>query len=988
MSGLDEGLGLRRLRLRLALFSCGLAGFFFLAFAASVPDLVDSDQALAQIQDGNNSDQQHPHTQERNPKANDARRDAEGRAGGPNVTGDGNKNDEVGGGKKGPDIGGQIRDLDKTGKGGKGGPKTVSGPVPAGGNKPKAPETPVAGASAVTGDDEFINALINAAPLSELSVGAHDPHDAQTQLQWDRAAQHEADVETHLEHEFLRIQPDVATAMNAYLAAASTWQERFALISSASTRLQGLMADWAESKVIYEKADFAFAMANLGVGGVKIGYKAIRWISKAKTQAAIAQGLAEANAAAKAAGAAEGTSGAGKGVAVFEGAAGGTEAGADLTKTQKFDKVLATPGSGAAAEGAAAEAGADLTKTQKFDKVIAPPGSPAGATPVPKNQMYAPIANPAKDAHAARQSGIHAGLTADGALAEAEAQWAAQVKKMQAKLKKAQDTGKAAVAKQLAKDLEELKNAKPTAAVAMADTATQPVAISAKTAQNALDPQVLQAAKDAGVDVSAVAAEFAQNFKTLGAQNQAEWKILGMVAKAKGWHDMPVWAFNLVTNLMIEVRQTLAGVKGAKISPAAVETLKSIKTYVESKGVDFWSWLSKVGGEIGGPGKGAAATQEGIALLFDQNDIKLLKAVLETEGDVAKLRKVVSPIEQLSLNALAKADSATKVATTTEKISNAVLGVSKIGSAGAVLKPTDQQLKNVLNGTGALGEVGLSHVAEEFGVIDRTKDKFLLRAALGEMWELFTSPSATTASYYYTWVALDELEALMKDHSKELVEIGTLLDRAASALADLQLALNRAGINRADSYLNKGGPDELKKALDELNKAFQSGSDGWKGDHQKQYDDSRQHILDKLTDLADTMKSLAAMQSHMAKMITWLDSVRLNPDHSLKAPLELFNPQVFVRLASISLYLRGTAASAFDLTQDVPFHVVPSGDAKPKTAAAPAKVEKAAADKDSVAPPNQAGPKSSEQDEVEEAKKFEEFLEKSKEQDKKMGYDK
>ncbi len=121
----------------------------------------------------------------------------------------------------------------------------------------------------------------------------------------------------------------------------------------------------------------------------------------------------------------------------------------------------------------------------------------------------------------------------------------------------------------------------------------------------------------------------------------------------------------------------------------------------------------------------------------------------------------------------------------------------------------------------------------------------------------------------------------------------------------------------------------------------------------------------------------------MSKTRQWLDSVRLNPDHSLKSPLELFNPQIFVRLSSISLYLRGTAASVFGLVQDEPFHLVPAPPVGPQ--AEPAKSE-APPEGDQPQPaPKKHAPPETQPATPEYEKAFEHFLKKAEEYDKKMG---
>ena len=83
-------------------------------------------------------------------------------------------------------------------------------------------------------------------------------------------------------------------------------------------------------------------------------------------------------------------------------------------------------------------------------------------------------------------------------------------------------------------------------------------------------------------------------------------------------------------------------------------------------------------------------------------------------------------------------------------------------------------------------------------------------------------------------------------------------------------------------------------------------------------------VLVAIADLPQAVKELQALKAKIGQMRQWLDTLRLNPDGSLKGPLATFNPETFVRLGAISLYLRGVGASAFSLTQDKPFHMIPA----------------------------------------------------------------
>ncbi len=747
-------------------------------------------------------------------------------------------------------------------------------------------------ATVVQDPNEFVNALIASAGKSGFGRGTLQttPKDANAQVHWDQGLQSEADTQAHVEREFSRLQNDVGKSLNDYLGATSTYQERFSYISSATTNLQGMLADWSEARGIYEKADMAFALANLGVGGVKLGFKVFKWMTKASVVVETAAGAARAT---------EAATGAAR---TLEGAAGATET---------------------------AQAG-----------------------------MFAPIAKSGSAGAALRTSGVAAGLTNDAAgIARAHGQWYHQMSRMKSLLAKADREGSAVAAQRIRADIAELAKLEPVGAppgmgqtqvvntVLTPPTASAPFAPALPTtpalenAARAIDPAIANLAKAEGVDTSGILARLAPNAGEATEVANAEWEILEAVGKARGWHDMPSWAATATDNLLIQARKVLGGVQGAQINPQTLETMKSLKTFVESKGLNFSRYLETAAAETAVAKdtvdttasllEGKKVMEEeiyGIELFYDSADVKLINQVLEAGGDAAKLRAAVGPIEQISLNALAAGAAPSRL----RVVGNACVDTSGLlinANRGAAVpaqigKPTAQQLDNVMNGSGQLGRVGLSHVTDEFGMTGNM-DKGYLRFMLGETWDLVTSPSTTVASGYYTWNALNELEQLNTRDATQLRQLAAAVDAASTALDNLRLALRRAGAGNPNSYLNKGGPDDLKKALDNLDRAFNSASPEWQRAHQSEMDDRRRHIQQKLADLSDAMKDLGALDGRTGQLRQWLDSVRLSPGGGVKSPIDAFNPETFVRLGSIALYLRGVGASAFGLTQDAPFHVAP-----------------------------------------------------------------
>jgi len=869
-------------------------------------------------------------------------------------------------------------------------------------NGPGAGPAKANGAAApVMDEDNFIDLMLKSAPRE---TEYHDPKDRDTQIKWDQTLEREKDTERHLEHEFALLQGNVATKINAYLQAATTWQERFALISSSTTGLQGMLADWSEAKGIYEKADTAFALANLAMGVGKLGFKVFKWI---KAPAAATAAVETAEAAGDIAKAGKGEAGAAEAAVSVTKETPKTPVApgdmyAKIAKSGKEGRDLRTTGLGMAAlDETSAATNAQVQYMEQVDKMqnllakaqkegsksvaqiqkdlaalkaAGPPGGTltAEAAEIAKQRdlwkqavskaqtiikdskdpnvvktaksvlrrlkndgIPTKLTGKAAEAFAAKSA---AGATGEAAeLAKQQAQWDRNVKEVRQLLDQAKASGNAADIADNQKQLDALlKNGRPTT-VFKPPVASTPLEL----AQQAVGEDVLGLAKAEGVDVSGEVKALVGRHGDAAAVAETQEAVLRAIAKARGWHSVPEWGAKAIGDALRQARQTLAGVKGAAIEKANVEVLKSLKSYVESKGLNFAQWLETAASETEIAGEevvermGVKSTErivqwEGISLDYDKADVNLILQLIDTDGDVAKLRAVASPVEQISLNALARADAATRAPGKLEKLAKAGADLSQTtNQAGAVqrlARPTDAQLHNVLEGTGQLGRVGLANAVDEFGVLERIKDKNIVSATFSEAWELFTSPSATTASYYYTLSAQSELLDLLQTQGQAFVDLGVQLDSAARALKDLQSALEHNALSGDNSYLGKKGPDELRKTLDDLKRIYDNSPEGWKKAHKDEMEARQKHIEQKLADMADALKQLEALDAKMKQLRQWLDSVRLNPDGSVRDPVSAFNPQTFVRLGSITLFLRGMASGIFGLTEDKPFHVIVPGE--------------------------------------------------------------
>ena len=705
--------------------------------------------------------------------------------------------------------------------------------------------------------EDWVKILNEAAVNSGFAQGGTDPRDAPTDRQWQLALKREQDVQDRMMTELATLQGNVGTHINAYLAATSAWQENYVYLASSTTTLQGQLTQWLESKEIYEKADLAFGLANLGVGGAKLGFKAYRFLTAPRAAA--------------------------------------TTTAAGATRVAGAADEVAEAGAAAAGE------------TGIFNRTIIPPGQ-----------------NPL----APGMRGFAGTTSTAGDVADVlRANWQREVDMMRRLVDEAVASGDEVLAQANRAALDDLLRTGPatSAPVAKIVTAADRVAD--------LDPALVSAAREAGLTVE----NFATGVGSLEKQNMA---LMRAIAEARGWHDIPTWVGDAVTNVLIQARKGLAGIDNAPISPQQLDAVRRLKAMADARGINFADWLRKAAGEVSSEsGQVLPGATEGVIAIvryFDDADIDLLLKVIDAGGDLSSLRNAVSPVAQASLNGLGRAAQAggggcgaLDTGMALQGVGGTLAGAGNAGGpgpapGGAGAPPSDAQLESVLYGTGKLGEVGLGNVVDQFGVTDRfTAGQGLPRAIAGELWELITSPSATVASHYFTHQAQSEYLNLLQTEGDRMVRLGTDLAAASNALRDLQNTLQRAGLSGPGSYLGTRGPADLRKALDDLEKVYRSGSDQWQRDHKAELDARRDHINQKLAALAETVADLNALAARMAQMRNHLDSLRLDPAGGLRAPVDLFNPIVFVRLGSISLFLRGMGADAFGLSTQPPFKVTP-----------------------------------------------------------------
>lgn len=446
--------------------------------------------------------------------------------------------------------------------------------------------------------------------------------------------------------------------------------------------------------------------------------------------------------------------------------------------------------------------------------------------------------------------------------------------------------------------------------------------------------------------------------------DDAEWLLLRGVATKNGWHAIPDNIANSITVALFEGRQALAGL-GDGVSPQNVELLTKLKKALEAKNIDLGQWLSTTAGEVANAAeyfetvttasgqvqkvKRVGDAIEGIMLYWDEADIALIEAIIESGGDVHKMRTQISEIAQASLNGLGRnldegaaaasmgggarlgevtlsgAQAAVDIHLTvvTPVISAAELEsalFSDSAPAGATGTGSDaagsrgQLAENVLGVNASLGADGLGGYVDAFGVSNDT--------VLGEIWDFLSEPVTTTASHYYTHEALSAYDEVLSYSQGELIEMVVAYDEALSALTTLSNALGGSGRIGDASYLGGEAIAELEAMKTAYQETLQTASPEWQIAHGVDVANRIDDIDQMIADLTESLADLEALATRVQQIHDWLQSVRIDANGAPQPTVALFNPIAFVRATSASLILKAMASDAFGLSTEPAFQFV------------------------------------------------------------------
>ncbi|MEO1250782.1 MAG: hypothetical protein AAFW81_00370 [Pseudomonadota bacterium] len=488
-----------------------------------------------------------------------------------------------------------------------------------------------------------------------------------------------------------------------------------------------------------------------------------------------------------------------------------------------------------------------------------------------------------------------------------------------------------------------------------------------------LDPDVIKLAREEGANMEAYVArlgkkfdEVADNDELVALADDVDWAILRSIFVKRGWHDVPEYAQATISTAMLEARKALAGT-GDAISPEAVQTLSELKDGLRAMNMDFSEWLRTAAGELAfGADRGLKAADgriiyedviEGIALYYDEADIKLINAIIDSGGDISKLRTMISEVQQASLNGVARGlgqrayevtdygfdihralfSPANMIDTVKDEFIEPAYNpfaeevaygpAPEIGTPGEAQGPTrGQDAANVLYGTGQLGQVGLGGFIDAFGV---TGDSGLtaesgtlgLAGAFftsipGELWQILSEPITTTASHYYSYEALGAYNAFLDGYQTELIEMVVAYSEALSALERVGDQIGKDRVVDAESFLGGEAIEALKAQRDAYQATLDEASPEWRETRGAAVEDRIENINQTIADLEESIADLVELAVRVQQMHAWLEALRFDAEGAPRPTTELFNPVAFVRMASTLFFVNALSADAFGLTEE------------------------------------------------------------------------
>jgi hypothetical protein len=395
-------------------------------------------------------------------------------------------------------------------------------------------------------------------------------------------------------------------------------------------------------------------------------------------------------------------------------------------------------------------------------------------------------------------------------------------------------------------------------------------------------------------------------------------QLVDTIAERRGWHTIPADVEQVIHRLLVEGRLAVAGFETS--IPAG--DLAQLSTWSQVEG--FWTWLATT----------RADTSLSAMLRYSSGDIGFLQALVASQGDIAQLKTALGPVRTVALESTISAGVGQQPGQTTvdaqAKVQHLIDGARAIEGTHLVAGFDNRSIFNIF-----WGENDVFAAARYYGWVDGQDPGMssLGWAVLGELYSLISAPTETFFRHMYVHEAFAEYEEYLSRHGGDLQQLSTSLNDAIGSLRQIQYALRIAGLDSASTALGGRGAGELQSILQKYQQTYNQASPNWQQAHASELAARTAHIKQKLADLATSLGALKDLEQRIPHMIEWLDVLQQAPDGSAALLTDLFNPEGYIRMSSIGLFLDnlGDAGAALkgDLTAERRLRGLVNQDGKP-----------------------------------------------------------
>lgn len=426
--------------------------------------------------------------------------------------------------------------------------------------------------------------------------------------------------------------------------------------------------------------------------------------------------------------------------------------------------------------------------------------------------------------------------------------------------------------------------------------------------------------------------------------------IFRAVANAKGLHSIPIKLESALANVIQTTQRAAAGdavaleaIKSGRIRQQLITIVELGKKIGFTSTDEFINWLRSAA-------TGFDDAQNGIGILYNAQQLQTLKYILLNGFDLQGLRAILGPLDNIAGQALAGSKLG---ATGVKTAAYGGAGASALGGAfgpggtnstsprtggtnGSKLSQAQKELAALAEALTREGAVDLSTIRQQFGgILSRVPTEDVpWYSDVGnfgynfgaEMWNWFLNPTTAYSAWGWDVWASGAYLDLLTNHQDDFFELSHTLGDALSALRGLNGAINNAGLDNKNNTLGGKGVADLQGLLNDLNETYNSAGPKFQGQRAAELDERRAHIGQKIERLKYSIDGFKNIAKQLPHMIEWLDGLRYtrdaNGNRTVRPGVGIFNPEIFIRLASVGVFVQSQSSQAFLQTRSAPVTVV------------------------------------------------------------------